>query len=92
MLFADVFSVYFGVGGCLWPISAWIVLVDVAFWKFSNNRPNYAFVADAMIFCIMLYSTYNDLFYGGIDCIGVLDFGPRKQYPPDMLCSSGFYM
>ena len=46
MLFAIVLSAANGVGGCQWPISARNVLMDVAFWKFSNNAPNYASVIE----------------------------------------------
>ena len=34
---------------------------------------------DAIKFIIMLNSTCTGTFYGGIICIGVLDFGPRKK-------------
>ena len=57
MLFAAVLSVATDVGGCECPISARVVLMDVAFWKFSNNLPNYSSVVDAMKFIIMLHST-----------------------------------
>ena len=63
--------------------------MDVAFWQFSNNPPNPASVADAMTFLIMLHSTCTGTFYGGIYCIGVLDFGPRKKYSPALLRASG---
>ena len=53
--------------------------MDVAFWQFSNNFPNYASVDEAITFLIMLHSTCTGEFWGGIDCIGVLDFGPRKN-------------
>ena len=66
--------------------------MDVAFWKFSNNLPNSTFMDDAMTFIIMLNSTCNGTFYGGISCIFVLDFGPRKKYPPDLLRASGSEM
>ena len=38
--------------------------MDVAFWQFSNHPPNNASVADAMIFIIMLNSTYTGPFPG----------------------------
>ena len=68
------------------------VLVAVAFWHFSNNPPNSASVADAMTFLIMLHSTCIGAFWGIIDCIGVLDFGPRKKYPPALIRASGYNM
>ena len=58
MLFAAVFSVSTGAGGCGCPISDREVRMDVAFWKFSNNPPNYASVADAIIFIMILNSTF----------------------------------
>ena len=61
----------------------------VYFWKFSNNPPNYASVADSMTSLIILHYTCNGPFLGGIDCIGVLDFGPSKKYTPALLCASG---
>ena len=78
MLFAAVLSVADSVGGCGCPISARTVITDVSFWNFSNNPPNYDSMADAIIFFIMLYYTLTGTFYGGIDCNGVLHFGPRK--------------
>ena len=77
MLFPGVLSVATVVGGCWWPISARSVLMDVDFRQFSNNPPNYASVSDDMIFIIMVYSTCTGPFSGGVDCIVVLDFGPR---------------
>ena len=79
MLFAAVLSVVTSVSGCWWPISATAVLMAVAFWQFSRNPPNSASVIYAIIFFIILHSTCNGLFSGGISCIGVLDFGPRKK-------------
>ena len=79
MLFAAVLSVATGVGGCWWPISARYILLDVDFWQFSNNPPNSASLADAITFFIALYSTFIGPFSGGIACIVVLDFGPRKN-------------
>ena len=61
----------------------------VAFWQFSNNPPNSASVADAITFLIILHSTCTGLFSGGIACIVVLEFGPRKKYAPAMLLASG---
>ena len=43
-----VLSVATGVGGCECPISAREFLMNVAFWQFSNNPPNYDSVDDAM--------------------------------------------
>ena len=57
MLFDDVLSVVGGFCGYRWPISYREVQMNVVFWQFSNNPPNFASVADAMIFLIMLYST-----------------------------------
>ena len=66
MMFAALFSVSAGVGGCEWPISDRAVQMDVAFWQFSNNPPNYASVSDAMKFIIMLHSTCNVPFSGSL--------------------------
>ena len=41
-----------------------------------------------MTFLIMLHSTRTGKFYGGIVSIVMLDFGPRKKYPPALLCAS----
>ena len=79
ILFVDVLSVSTGVGGCWWPIYDRAIITDVAFWKFSNNPPNYASVADAIKFLIVLHFTCTGPFSGSIDCIGVFDFGPRKN-------------
>ena len=81
-----------GVGGCWWPISVRSVLMKVAFWKFLNNPPNYASVADSMKFGIMMHSTCIGPFSGGIACIGVLNFDPSKKCPPALLHASGSYM
>ena len=64
----------------------------VTFWRFSNNPPNYAPVADAITFLIMLHSTWTGPFWGGINFIGVLYFGSRKEIPPDLLRASGYEM
>ena len=53
IVFSAVFYFAIGVGGCWWPIYARAVLMDVDIWKFSNNPPNYASVADAITFLIM---------------------------------------
>ena len=90
MFFSAVFSVSTGVGGCWWPIYARSILVDFAFWQFSNNPPNYDSVDDARTFLIMLHSTCTGPFSGGIYCIGMLDFSPSKKYPPALLCASGY--
>ena len=92
MMFAAVFSIATGVGGCGCPISARAILMDVTLWNFSNNPPNYDSVADYTPFIIMLHSTCTGMFSGGIACIGGLDFGPRKKYPPALLRDSGSYM
>ena len=89
IIFANVLSVATGVGGCWWTIYSRAIIMDVAFWKFSNNSPNSASVADAMTFIIILHSTCTGTFTGGIDCHGVLGFGPRKKYPPALLRASG---
>ena len=89
MLFESVLSVATVVGGCEWPINDKAVCTDIAFWQFSNNPPNSASVPDATTFIIMMYSTCAGLFSGGIDCVDVLDFIPRKQYPPALLHASG---
>ena len=89
MLFDAVLSVANGVGSQWWPISDRTVFMDVAFWQFSNNPPNSASMADTMIFLIMLHSKCDGTFYGGIACIGVLDFGHRKKYSSALLRTSG---
>ena len=53
--------------------------MDVSVWQFSNCPPNSDSVADAMTFLIMLHSTCTGPFSGGIACIRVFDFVPRKQ-------------
>ena len=63
--------------------------MDVYFCHLSNNPPNSNSVADAITFLIMLHSTCTGKFYGGIYCIGVLDFGPRKKNPLALLRASG---
>ena len=75
MLFAAIFYVATGVGGCEWPISARDIHMDVFFWKFSNNPPNSSFMADSMTFLITLYSTCTVPFSRSIACISVLNFG-----------------
>ena len=77
-LFATVLSVTTGGVGCWWHISSGSVLMTVDFWKFSNYPPNSASVADTMIFLIMLHFIWTGPFLRSIDCISVLDFGPRK--------------
>ena len=61
------------------------------FWKFSNNRSNSASVAYAMVYIMILYSTYTGRFSVGISVIGLLlmYFGPRKKDPLDLLSASG---
>ena len=89
MLFAAVLSVSACVGGCWWPTSSRAVLVDVTIWQFSNNPPNCAYVVDVITFLIILHSACTGPFSGGIYCIRVLYFGPRKKYTPDLLRVSG---
>ena len=89
ILFADAFSIATGVGGCGWPISTRSVLVDVAFWQFSKNSPNYASVSDVMKLLIILHYTCTGTISGGIAFIDVLDFGSRKKYPPALIFTSG---
>ena len=88
MLFASVFSVATGVGGCECPIYARSIHMDVAFWQFSKNPPNYASVDDSMTFLMILHYTYTEPFSVVIDVIGVLDFVLRKN-PSAMLRASG---
>ena len=71
-------SVATGIGGCGWIVYTRSVRMDVAFWKFSNNIPNYASLADAMMFLMVLNSTCTDPFYGVIGVIGVLDFSVHE--------------
>ena len=79
MLFANVLSFATGVGDCTWPIFARTVLVEVSFWRFSNNPLSFAFVADATTFVMMLHATCTGPFSMGISWIGALKFGPRKN-------------
>ena len=92
MLFFNVFSIDTGVGGCEWPNFARAARMDVVFWKISDNPPNSASLDDSMIFLMMLHSTCTGIFSGEIGFIGVLDFVPRKKYPPALLCASGYEM
>ena len=92
MMFFSVLSIAAGVGGFEWPIYAIAVCTDVTFLQFSNNYPNYASVADAMTFLIMLHSTCTGPFLGRMSCIGVLDFVTRKNFLPDLLRASGSEM
>ena len=92
MLISAVLYVATGVGGCWCPIYTKAVHMGVALCKFSNKPLNYASLDDAITFLIMLHSTRTGPFSGGISYIGVLDFGPKKKYPPDLLRASGFYM
>ena len=85
-------SVSTGVGGCWWPISVRDVLMDVAFWQFSNNPPNSDSVADAITFLIMMHSACTGPFSRGIYCIGVFYFGTSKKYPLALLRPSGSEM
>ena len=57
MIFAALFSVSTSVGCCGWRISARDVLMDVNFWKISNNTPNSASVDYAISFIVMMHST-----------------------------------
>ena len=92
MLFAAVFYVATGMGSCRWTISSRYVFIEVAFWQFSNNPPSSASMDDAMTSLMILHSTYNGPFYGGISWIGVLEFGHRKNIfllcfvPPVLIC------
>ena len=62
MIFDSVLSVATVVGGCGWPIYARSVLMDVDFKQLSSNPPNYASVADAMNFLMILHSTCTGTF------------------------------
>ena len=79
MLFSAVLFVVTGAGGFKWPISTRAVHTDAAFWKISNNPTNYASVADATIFIMILNFTCAVPFSTGIYFIGMLDFFPRKN-------------
>ena len=89
MLFVNVLLVASVVGGCELPIYARVVRMDVAFLHFSRNPPNSASVTDDMTLIMILTSTCTVQFSGGIAVIGMLDFGPRKKYPPALLHVSG---
>ena len=66
MVFAAVFLVANGVGGCGWNTSDRSVRMDVDFWNFSNNPPNSASVDYAMTFIIILNSTCTGHFMGAL--------------------------
>ena len=89
ILFSYALSVDAGVVGFWCPISNKAVRVEVVFWQFSNKPPNSTSVADAVTFLMMLHSTSTGSFYRVISCIGVLYFGTRKKYLPDLLRASG---
>ena len=57
VLFSAVLYVATGIGGFGWHIFDRVISIDVAFWKFSENSPNYASVAYAMTFLMILHST-----------------------------------
>ena len=90
VILAAVLSVFTGIDGCIWSIYDRAVRMDVAFWQFSNNPPNSTSVADSMMSIMILNSTCTGPFYGVIFIIGVflLDFEPRKKYPPSLLHAS----
>ena len=90
ILFVAVLFFATGVGGSGWTISANYVRMHVAFWQFSNKPPNSASVDDAITFLIILHSTCTGPFLGGIDFIGVLDFGLSKKYPHALLRATGY--
>ena len=92
VLFAVMLYVAIGVGGCGWNICDRKVLMYVNFWQFSKNPPNSASVTDTMTFLMILHSTCTGPFSRRIDIMGVLllDFGPRKQYVPALMCASGY--
>ena len=46
----------------------------------------YASVADAITFLIIMHSTFTSTFYGGIACIDVLNFGTKKKTTGSALC------
>ena len=79
IIFAALLSIATGVGGCWWPISARAILMDVSFWKFSNNIPNSDTVTEVVTFMIILHSTCTGPFSGGIACIGLFDFETSKN-------------
>ena len=89
MLFGPVFYFINGAGVCDWTITDMVVHMDVAFWKSPNNPTNYASVDDSITFLIMPNSKCTVPISGGINFIGVVEFGPRKKYPPAMLHASG---
>ena len=92
MMFATVFSVATGVGGFMWPISSGAVLIEVAFWQFSNHPPSSASEADSVTFLVMLHSTCTSPFLGGISWIGVLDFFPWKIFSVSTSCLRSWYV
>ena len=81
MLFDTVLSVATGIDGCEWPISFRAPKMDISFLQFSNSPTNYASVADAMNFLMILHSTCMGPFSRSITLISVLlmDFGTRKK-------------
>ena len=88
MLFYSVLYIATGVGDFWWPISARAILVDVDLWQFSKNPPSSDSLSDVITLLIILHYKCTGPFLGGISCIDVLDFGPKKKYPPDLLHAS----
>ena len=92
ILFASEFYVATDVGVFEWPIYVRAILMDTAFYKCPNKPPNFDSVRDYIPYLIIFHSTCTGPFSMGIACIGVLNFGPSKKYPPDLLCASGSEM
>ena len=92
MMLTAVLSVVTGIGGSGWTNPAKAVLMDIAFWQFSNNSPNYVSMSDAMTFLIIIHFTCTGPVYRGIGFITMFDFGPRKNIhlfcfvPPFLIC------
>ena len=92
IIFDAVLYVATVVGGCGWTIPDREVRMDIDFWQFPQNSLNFASVADAMTFLMILNSTCTGPFSGVIAAIGMLllGFGTRKNYPPALLHDYGF--
>ena len=93
IMFAVVQSVVTGDGSYQLNIYDKEVHMDVIFQQFLNNPPNYASVADAMLFIIILHYTCTGPFYWGIVCISVLYlFWSQGKNSPALLCVSASEM
>ena len=91
VLFSAVLSFDTDVCNCERTISDRALCMDVYFWKFSNNPPNSDSVIDAVVFIMILHSTYTGPFSGKFLLLVCWIFSGEK-YPPDLLRASGYKM